>query len=51
MGEQFRYGVVLVYLNGIIWRWYYPSERELKEQLPLRLRETTQDGAIYEITP
>jgi dolichyl-phosphate-mannose-protein mannosyltransferase len=51
MGEQLKHGAVLIYLNRITWRWYYPSEAELKERLPLRLRETAPDGVIYDIAP
>lgn len=51
MGEQLRKGAVLVYLNRITWRRHYPSEDEIKDQLPLRLREGGADGSIYDIAP
>lgn len=40
---------VLVYFDRVNWRWYLPSEDELKEQLPLRLLTKGSDGSIYEI--
>jgi len=51
MGAQLKHGGVLVYLRRITWRWYFPTEAELKERLPLRLRETASDGAIYDVAP
>ena len=41
-------GGVLVYFNTIK-RCYFPSENELKEQLPLRLLIRAADGSIYEV--
>lgn len=38
---------VLVYFNTISWRWYFPSENELKDELPLRLLTRGADGSIY----
>ena len=38
---------VLVYFNTISWRWYLPSEEELKTKLDLRLVVREQDGSIY----
>lgn len=38
---------VLVYFNTIDWRWYLPSEDELKERLSLGIIESRSDGAIY----
>ena len=38
---------VVVYLNGIHWRWYYPSREELIQGAPLDLVEQFADGAIY----
>lgn len=49
MGERLRRGAVIVYLDRISWRPHYPSEAELKQQLPLRLREKETDGSIYDI--
>lgn len=48
MGKQLHnHSAVLVYFNTITWRWYLPSERELKEALPLRLLGSGTDGSIY----
>ena len=37
----------LVYFNKISWRWYLPSENELKEKLKLQLLSGEENGAIY----
>lgn len=39
---------VLVYFNTVDWRWYLPSEEELRQELPLRLVAEEGDGAIYQ---
>ncbi|MCK4421845.1 hypothetical protein KAW18_11900 [candidate division WOR-3 bacterium] len=39
---------VLIYFNTVR-LLYFPSEKELKEQLPLRLLSKESDGAIYQI--
>jgi len=39
----------LVYFNKISWRWYLPSENELKEQLRLHMLAGEEDGTIYRI--
>ncbi len=50
MGEQLEnQGGFLVYLNALRWRWYLPSDEELKEQLPLQLLTKGADGSIYYI--
>ena len=38
---------LLVYFSGVRWRWYLPSEQELKETLGLRLILQEEDGSIY----
>jgi len=40
---------VLVYFNKISWRWYLPSEKELKKHLKLHLLATEEDGSIYQV--
>lgn len=40
---------VVVYLYSITWRWYLPTEEELKKLLPLHLVTKCKDGAIYKI--
>ncbi len=40
-------GGILVFLNGIKTRWYYPSEEELRQSVPLRAVEKFSDGTIY----
>ena len=40
---------ILVYFNSVGWRWYIPSEDELKERLALRLLVREKDGSVYEI--
>ncbi len=40
---------VLVYFNKISWRWYLPSEKELKKHLKLHLHATEEDGSIYQV--
>jgi hypothetical protein len=48
MGKQLKnHDAVLVYFNTITWRWYLPSEDELKEKLPLRVLFQGADGTIY----
>lgn len=44
---QARSGV-LVYFHKLPWRWYLPSEGELREGLRLRLRAGFGDGSIYQ---
>ena len=38
---------LLVYFSGVRWRWYLPSEQELKKTLGLRLILQEEDGSIY----
>jgi hypothetical protein len=38
---------VLVYFSAIAWRWYLPSETELREELGLSVRLGEKDGSIY----
>jgi len=40
---------LIVYLDRITWRWYYPSENELQKRLPLELVVRAADGAIYKV--
>lgn len=40
---------VLLYFNTVSWRWYLPSEDELKKKLGLRLIARREDGSIYQI--
>ncbi|HYN80738.1 MAG TPA: hypothetical protein VES88_04495 [Gemmatimonadaceae bacterium] len=48
MCEAIRSGeAVLVYLNGVNWRWYVPSAREIEAQCFMSTREKFADGVIY----
>ena len=47
--EMKRLDGVVVYLRGIQWRWYYPSEQELAQSASLRIFEQYPDGAIYKV--
>ncbi len=40
---------VVVYFKAISWRWYLPSEDELKENLGLSVIAREEDGAIYQL--
>jgi len=40
---------VVVYLNKIYWRWYYPTEKELEEHVSLQVFEQFNDGTIYRV--
>ncbi len=40
---------VVVYLNKIYWRWYYPSEKELVQRVPLQVLEKFDDGTLYKV--
>ena len=40
---------VLVYFKALAWRWYFPSEEELRKRLPLRLLFRTPYGSVYVI--
>ena len=42
-------GAVLVYFDAMTGRWYLPPESELREQLPLTVLATGDDGTIYTI--
>jgi len=49
MGKQLKnHDAVLVYFNTVTWRWYLPSEDELKEKMSLRVLFQGADGTIYE---
>jgi len=50
MGEKLKEeNGVLVYFSGIRWRWYLPSEKELKEHLNLHIFATEENGSIYQV--
>ena len=52
MREMLReHRALLVWLDGITWRRYLPSEHELTERLRLRQYERVSDGAIYGLDP
>jgi hypothetical protein len=40
---------ILVYFSTIDWRFYLPSEAELKSQLPLKVVVSAPDGTIYKV--
>lgn len=40
-------GGVVIWFDRIDWRYYYPTEKELEEVVPLRLEERLADGSIY----
>jgi Gpi18-like mannosyltransferase len=46
--EQLKSGnALLLYSRRVTWRWYLPSEEDLKKTLPLMLVKEIGDGAIY----
>ena len=38
---------VIVYLNGIPWRWYEPTQEEVKSKCSLEILASLDDGTIY----
>jgi hypothetical protein len=40
---------VIIYLNGITWRWYLPTIKQLSQTIPLKLRYKGKDGVAVEI--
>ena len=40
---------VLVYLNRIDWRWYYPSKEELAQEVPLEVVRNFSDGTLFKV--
>lgn len=40
---------VLVYFQSITWRWYLPSENELRGELGLSVLAREEDGSIYQV--
>lgn len=40
---------VLVYFYTITWRWYLPSDDELKKRLQIRLFSKGADGSLYKV--
>jgi hypothetical protein len=42
-------GGLIVYFRSVTWRWYLPSEEQLREELGLSLLAETGDGAVYRI--
>lgn len=42
---------VIIYFNGITWRWYLPTIKQLSQALPLKLKYRGKDGIAVEINP
>ena len=40
---------VIIYLDKIFWRWYYPTADELSQKVPVRVVEKAQGGTIYKL--
>jgi hypothetical protein len=40
---------LLVYFNGVRWRWYLPSANELEEVRGLKILIRTNDGSVYQV--
>ncbi len=39
---------MLLYFHTIPWRWYLPSEEELRKGMGLRLVASEEDGSVYQ---
>jgi hypothetical protein len=46
-GEVKEGRAVIVYLNGIPWRWYEPTQEEVKSKCSLQVLARLDDGTIY----